>query len=200
LTFTCDVGIEIAGCDIVEKATGSSKAIYGMLGKIKPLSFPRDYDEFLSDEKNRRLLAAYREGMNATNVFYQALTFAKVIEGMTKTIPRPDNSGAIDSRRRYMSTRIPAELSDLPVTSNEIVETFRPFLGKKFSWVREHFRPLVRNAIAHLDPDEDTLDIDRIKDVQTCERAVPVLRYIARSLLLQVFEDWSNKATQHGST
>ncbi|PYL02226.1 MAG: hypothetical protein DME32_07030, partial [Verrucomicrobia bacterium] len=136
LTFTCDVGIEIAGCDIVEKATGSSKAIYGMLGKIKPLSLPRDYDEFLSDEKNRRLLAAYREGMNATNVFYQALTFAKVIEGMTKTIPRPDNSGAIDSRRRYMSTRIPAELSDLPVTSNEIVETFRPFLGKKFSWVR----------------------------------------------------------------
>jgi len=107
-----------------------------MLGKIKPLSLPRDYDEFLSDEKNRRLLAAYREGMNATNVFYQALTFAKVIEGMTKIIPRPDNSGAIDSRRRYMSTRIPAELSDLPVTSNEIVETFRPFLGKKFSWVR----------------------------------------------------------------
>jgi hypothetical protein len=33
------------------------------------------------------------------------------------------------------------------------------------------------------DPTQEVLDIDRFEDLQVCERAVPVLRHIARTLI-----------------
>ena len=78
---------------------------------------------------------------------------------------------------------MPAQLDEIPIVVDSILESFRPFLGRKFSSIVDHFRPLVRNAIAHLDPAQDVLDIDRFQDVQACERAVPILRYIARTLI-----------------
>ena len=62
-------------------------------------------------------------------------------------------------------------------------EAFRPYLGRKFSWAIEQFRGLMRNAIAHLNPEDDVLDIDRFDDVMLCQNAVPVLQYMTRRML-----------------
>jgi hypothetical protein len=181
LTFTCDAGIEIAGYEITERSTGMCKATFGMVGKTKLFALPEGYEELVSTDPARRLLAAYREGMTATNVFYQALSFSKVVEGMSKFRSPSAPSG------RFRSLRIPNDAANIPITDELILPLFLPFLGKKFSWVREHFRPLVRNAIAHLDPEQQVLDVDRFEDVAACGRAVPILRYLARCVLADYF-------------
>ena len=181
LTFTCDVGIEIAGYEITERSTGMCKATFGMVGKTKLFALPARYEELVSTNLACRLLAAYREGMTATNVFYQALSFSKVVEGLSKF------RSSSTASRRFSSLRIPNDAAEIPITDELILPHFLPFLGKKFSWVREHFRPLVRNAIAHLDPEQQVLDVDRFEDVAACGRAVPILRYLARCLLADYF-------------
>jgi len=174
LSFTSDVGIEIAGYQIIELVTQSLMCSWGAMGEVKSMTIPSGYERFISNKTTRRLLAAYREGMNAGNVFYQALSFSKVIEGMSNVLAR-------DPVRKAL--RFPTDMEDLKLKGDQIPELFARFLGKKFSWAREYFRPLIRNAIAHLDPSSDTLDIDHFADVNVCERAIPVLRYMARSLL-----------------
>jgi hypothetical protein len=184
LSYSGDVAVELAGYEIVEEQTGTRKAVFGMLGKIKPVSFADDTGTTVSDETHRRLFAAYREGMNATNVFYQALSFSKAIEGCYRMRDAKNraakSSGGAPLRP---SLELPAELGMIPVEDDNVRQYFRPFLGRKFSFIVDQFRPLIRNAIAHLDPTQDVLDIDRFEDVQACERTVPVLRYMARTLI-----------------
>ena len=172
-TFTSDVGIEIAGYEITERQTGSVKGVRRMLGKTKPFSLPEGYERFSSNETVRRLLAAYRDGMNSTNPFYQALSFSKVIEGMSKLFAQGS------SPREPL--RFPADIKAIKISPDQTRELFRPFLGKKFGRVRDHFRPVIRHAIAHLDPFSTILDIDHFEDVATCENAIPVLRFMAKS-------------------
>jgi hypothetical protein len=175
LTFTCDVGIEIAGYEITERETKSVNGVRGMVGKIKPFSLPAEYERFTSNETARRLLAAYREAMNSTNVFYQALSYSKVIEGMTPLL-------AGDRTRKAL--KFPDDIAAFPVPA----DVFRRFLGKKFNSARDYFRPVIRNAIAHLDPSKAVLDIDHFDDVKTCEEAIPVLRYMGRALISDYFK------------
>jgi len=183
-SYSSDVAIEITGYEIVEEDTGTRKASFGMLGKMKPFRIGDDIGTTASDDKYRRLFAAYREGMNATNVFYQALSFSKVIEGCHR-MREDKNTAAKNSGGLLLSPSLemPSELRKIPIEDDSIRELFRPFLGRKVSFVVNQFRPLVRNAIAHLDPTQEVLDIDHFEDVQTCERTIPVLRYIARTLI-----------------
>src|SRR5207237_358478 len=124
--------------------TKSVNGVRGMVGKIKPFSLPVEYERFTSNETARRLLASYREGMNSTNAFYQALSFSKVIEGISLL-------RAGDQTRKPL--KFPDDLAALPASA----DVFRRFLGKKFNWARDYFRPVIRNAIAHLDPTKTTL-------------------------------------------
>ncbi len=184
LSYTTDVAVEITGYEIVEESTGTRKAVFGMIGKMKILTIGSGIASIVSHDSYRHLFAAYREGMNATNVFYQALSFSKVIEGCRKLRERKNAEANNSGRRPFTpSLAMPAQLDEIPIVLDSILESFRPFLGRKFSSIVDHFRPLVRNAIAHLDPAQDVLDIDRFQDVQACERAVPILRYIARTLI-----------------
>ena len=184
LSYSSDVAIEITGYEVVEESTGTRKAVFGMLGKMKKFAIGDSRGSLVSDDKYRRLFDAYREGMNATNVFYQALSFSKAIEACHK-LRDHKNTQAKNSGERpfHPSLEMPSELSQIPVEDNLIRDFFTPFLGRKFSYIVDHFRPLVRNAIAHLDPTQEVLDIDHFEDLQACERAVPVLRHIARALI-----------------
>jgi hypothetical protein len=151
---------------------------------MKILAIGSGIGSIVSHDSYRRLFAAYREGMNATNVFYQALSFSKVIEACRKLRERKNAEAKNSGRRPFtQSLAMPAKLGEIPILVDSIRESFRPFLGRKFSSIIDHFRPLVRNAIAHLDPTQDVLDIDRFQDVQACERAAPILRYIAHTLI-----------------
>ena len=179
LCFSHDVAIDVSGYDILEEATGSRLGTTGMVGKIKLLSLPTISIEATHEQAHRRLLAAYREGMNATNVLYQALNFSKVLEGCLKLHNEATARVEPEKARRELM-RIPASASQIPV-AQEFLEQFGPFLGWKFTRVLDHFRPMIRNAIAHLDPEQDVLDVDHFDDIQRCEKAIPVLRFMART-------------------
>jgi len=184
LSYDSDVAVEITGYEIVEESTDTRKAVFGMLGKMKIFTIDDAIGSLVSHNSYRHLFAAYREGMNATNVFYQALNFSKVIEGCRKLRERKNTEAKNSGRRPFTpSLAMPAQLDEIPIVLDSIRESFRPFLGRKFSSIVDHFRPLMRNAIAHLDPTQDVLDIDRFQDIQACERAIPILRYIARVLI-----------------
>ncbi len=50
--------------------------------------------------------------------------------------------------------------------------------------VLDTYRPLIRDAVAHLRHMDNILDADRFDDIDKCERAIVVIGYIARRLLL----------------
>ena len=81
LSYLNNVALNITGYEVLEESTVTLKALFGMIGKVKPFSAYGESSALVLDNNYRRLFAAYREGMNATNVFYQALSFSKVIEG-----------------------------------------------------------------------------------------------------------------------
>ncbi len=90
--------------------------------------------------------------------------------------------------------RMPDTESDCGSTDPLVLENFKPYLGKKFTWVLEQMRGLLRNAVAHLDPTGDSLIADKFEDVTKCEQALPVIKYISRVMLsneLQTDPDYS---------
>ncbi len=181
LSYTNNVAIETAGFEVVEINTGTLKGTWGMIGNTKVLMYSEDAGRIISDNNLQRLLSAYREGMNATNIFYQALSFSKVIEGCQKL----RGIKIRDAKRAKKpvvnpSLSIPANIEEIPDLDTREFDSFTPFLSQKFPEIKDHFRPIIRNAIAHLDPSQNILDIDRFEDVAKCTDAVPVLRYMAR--------------------
>lgn len=182
LSYSSDVAIDIAGYEVLEESTGTVKGVFGMVGNVKMVSVPDESGPLVSDNNYKRLFATYREGMNATNVFYQALSFYKAIEGC-KGMRKMKNARAKEAGTKQYTPllEMPKHLEELPAQNEK--EFFQPFLGQKFTAIVEHFRPLIRNAIAHLDPSKDVLDIDHFEDVAECEQAIPVLRYMAREFI-----------------
>ena len=77
---------------------------------------------------------------------------------------------------------MPTDLADLAVHT-WVKDSFQPYLGRKYTWILDQLRPLIRNAIAHLDPTGVSLVADRFEDVDRCERALPVVKYLARDML-----------------
>ncbi len=70
-----------------------------------------------------------------------------------------------------------------PLNDAGLGESLRPHAGRKFTAVLDDIRAMVRNAIAHLDPDGTPLIQDRWDDLQEVEQARPGLRWITRQLL-----------------
>lgn len=64
-------------------------------------------------------------------------------------------------------------------------DRFEPYLGKSFREVRDAFQDVIRNAVAHLTPGRELRVPDYMEDVEKCRETVPILRYIARELILQ---------------
>jgi hypothetical protein len=184
LSYSNDVAIDTAGYNIIEEDLGTIKGVWGMIGKVKMLSINEESGQFTIDDDFKRIFAAYREGMNATNVFYQALSFSKVIEGCTKLREHknkvPKSTGGKSNKQ---SLRMPKQIQEFRLSDTFISQSITPFLGQKYTTITEHFRPLIRNAIAHLDPSQDVLDIDHLEDISKCKKAIPVLRYMARTLI-----------------
>ena len=83
-----------------------------------------------------------------------------------------------------MLTNMPSTLDAFPNEPEWSKERFKPHLGKSFQEVREAHEDVIRHAIAHLTPGRDIRVLDYIADVEKCREAVPVLRYVARALIL----------------
>jgi hypothetical protein len=72
-------------------------------------------------------------------------------------------------------------------TTNErsrhaLTQAFSPYLGKKFTNLRDIFRENIRHAIAHLDLDGDPFAADSHDDVSKVYQSLPVMKHMARML------------------
>ena len=181
-SYEYDVALDLKFYEVVEEQALVQKMVFGLVGKAKPLDVNI---RGLSKPEFRVIFAAYREAVNATNVFYQLLCYYKVIEGVKKLrAKRREATLAAGAEYRESSNeRIPASEGDLGIANVYLREPFRPYLGQKFNRVLEQFRNLLRNAVAHLDPTGDSLVADDFEDVVQCERAVPVIRFVSRVML-----------------
>ncbi len=172
-SFEHDVAVDITAVELLEVATGSRRWNVKLLGMVKPaaaLAGP-------STPALRGLLAAYREGVSSLTVFYQVLAFFRIYESVKKLRAMRRSS----MRGLAAKERLPA---DERLLSDEWTrDSFRPYLGKKFTAVIDDLRDVLRHAIAHLDPEGDSVVADRYDDLARCEQVVPVLRYIARQML-----------------
>ena len=192
-SYLYDVALDIAGYLAMEERTDTQKWTLGLLGKEKVLNFNRTD---VSKPMYRTVFSAYREALNATNPFYQLLCFYKVIEGVKKlrTIRKEAILRAGNEYREPSDERIPDRESDCASPDSLILDHFKPYLGKKFTWVLDQMRGLLRNAVAHLNPEGDTLVADTFEDIAKCELAIPVIKYISRVMLrneLQTDPDYS---------
>jgi hypothetical protein len=180
-----DVGMDIAGYVIIEQTTGSQRVQVGLLGQVKLLADLRE--SFVSKPQFSEVFAAYREASNASNVFYGVLTYWRVIEGTYRL--RDARRAAVElagGTFRDPAERIPQSVASIvPASEAWLRASFAPHLGKKFTYVRDHYRPLLRNALAHLDPtgDRPALSPDRHADLIAAELALPILHHLARELL-----------------
>jgi hypothetical protein len=196
LSYKHDVGIEFHGWIVHETATGAFRIRAGVSGAGQHTTA----SEFMSKREYRTVLSAYREGLNAMNVFYQVLCFYKVIEGvLTIRSGRKRREGI--AFREPANERIPTGRSELGAETDEEGDSFDPYLGKSFGAVREKLRPVIRNAVAHLNPLGDeapsggerrprdranrqlSLVADVFHDLMLCETTLPVVKFMARIML-----------------
>lgn len=182
LSFKFDIPLDVIGFEVLEEKTSTTLYSYGLLGR--PTWFS-DLQEFSSQLEHTRFFSAYREALNSTNVFYQALSFYKVVEGVLANRVRrmrANNSFTKGDVGFLPAEVFPSAMAD--ISSDEMtVGEFNIHLAKSFKDVHEHYRDLIRNAIAHLSQLDGVIDADSYDDISTCERAIPVLRFMARRML-----------------
>lgn len=183
-----DVALDIAGYHVLEEQTQSHRVVVGLVGKTKIWDMNITNTAAMSEPKFRPLFAAYREGANASNPFYKLLCFYKVALG-AKALRDQRRKALLDAGGKYQEPQgeyIPDALENLETAYQESHDVFRPYLGQKFTKVLNQLRGSLRNAIAHLDPTSATgnsLSADTFDDIIMCEQALPVMRYISRTML-----------------
>lgn len=177
-----DVAITVSAVQIVEMATQAHSFSLMVVGAIKAFADTAG----ISEPEHRVLLSAYRDGVSSTEPLWQALSFFRVAEGVqalrNARIARLVASGAIPNEP---SERVQEDLSSIGAPNDVgLADSLLPFVGQKFTRVLDDIRPTLRNAIAHMSPDDGSALVqDRWEDLQRIERALPGLRWIARQML-----------------
>ncbi|MDE1183579.1 methylamine utilization protein MauJ [Paraburkholderia sp.] len=178
-SFRHDSAIDVSGYQIREKASHVLLASFGIVGapQVLDINFGGP-----STPERRALLAAYREGTNATNPFYQFLSFFKVVEGVHKLrTHRRKKHGKNGPTNAEVVERFPTEVAEFPDVLSNVATRLA---GKRFNAVIDDMRATVRNALAHLNPLESHLVADKYGDIKQCSQRIPVLRFVARKMLL----------------
>ncbi len=184
LSFKADVPIDVLAAEIEEDSTEVRCWIYKSQGQIVNLSRgPTDAISLSGVTHEVQLLqAAYREAMNATNPFYQFLCFWKVVEACRVYRKRNQRQHKAGAASPAYEERIPASMGGSDIHRDD-VNFFQDYLNWTFDDVRDSMEDTLRNAVAHLVPDVLLLNPDEPDDVSHCERALPVIKYIARKTL-----------------
>jgi len=186
LSYHGDVAVDVKACEICENNTETRHWTLNALGDTRHITWtpPSDLNITSINSKLRKLQAAYREGMNAVNPFYKFLCFWKVVEGCHAY--RKQRERRL-KRSSIVISPLPAERVPSVVAGSDIyldeAEFFLAYLGEEFSEVRKTMKDILRNAIGHLTPGRVVLDPDDYDDVGRCEKAIPVIKYIARTTL-----------------
>jgi hypothetical protein len=139
----------------------------------------------VSNPEHQALLSAHREGISSTEPLWQVLSLFRVAEGVLQ-MRNVRRAAAIAAGQvsTEPSERVPEAVNSLgPANDLGLADSLRPYAGRKFTAVFDSLRSILRNAIAHLDPDSSPLSQDRWDDLDKVEQALPGLRWIARQLL-----------------
>jgi hypothetical protein len=181
-SFIYDVAIDIGGWRVTEERTGCAKFAFGSVGKVQAFDRPNAVN---SIKPYAPLFAAYREGMNATNPFYQALSFYKVTEGVAAERKRRARGakGATWAELNSAEEKFPHSLDELKNVDPLELEFFQDYLGMTFETARTRMSAVIRHAIAHLAKFDEVLDADTFDDQEKCNAAIPVLRYMASAMI-----------------
>ena len=184
--YEADVAIGITGTLLRESATQIRRGGALMVGQVRQA--PQNWVPPSSPEL-RTFLSVYREGLNASSSFYQALSFFKVVEGVStfdrKRSREAQRQGGENGKEILNRKAIPHSLGDFEDPSEWERKMFQPYLGKTFEEVKTSVEDAIRNAIAHLTPGREIRVADYFQDVGKCRDAVPVLRYLARELIAE---------------
>jgi hypothetical protein len=188
LSFRYDIPAEVVAWRLTEEKTGSVSFAMKALGKQKLVDPAMALH---TTPATRELLSTWREAVNAATPMGQALGFYKIIERVHKY--RVERELATrDTERHYIPPRerMPASVQEVAADYENASDTFTPYIGMKFGRVwNEELRERIRNAVAHLREDAPSLTADRSADMQTCRETVPVLHYIARTMLQAEISD-----------
>jgi hypothetical protein len=179
-----DTAIEISAYEVIEEVTGLIHISLGIVGQGKVLQVGIEDPGMSMMEKYRSIFAIYREAANSTNCFHKVLCLYKVVEAVGKLRTSRRNSLIVSGNvPTDAEQRIPNTLEEIP--HHDLIEkhAFKAFLGKKFTFVIDHYRKFIRNAVAHLDPESESLSGDRFLDITKCMEAIPVIKYMAREML-----------------
>jgi hypothetical protein len=176
--------IEVKALRLEEEATEIRQwtvtSIGGVVHKVTWNQLP-DLNLTMLPEGLRIAFANFREGLNSFNVFYKFLCFFKVAKYCLDRIKH-------DARKQKTKPSTPMMPTDLSGVEEEDAIHFRPYIGKSYAWLIEAFDPVLRDAIAHITPGLKSVSPDNLQDFSRCAEAVPVVRFIARDLLVQRFK------------
>lgn len=180
--FQHDIAITTSAIQIVEKETGASQVALNVIGAVKHFSDR----EGAGIEDSRVVLSAYREALSATDVPYKALCYFKAIEG--SYILRNRRKSDLLSQGKGFSD--PSEIMDgslinilNPRGKMMLEREIAPYIGIKFTRLRDQFKKDIRHAIAHLDLDGNHLAADKYEDLLKVEQALPAMHLMARVLI-----------------
>lgn len=181
----CAIGIDIIR--LTEVKTGSQRYDFWIIGRGMSIALNTRADVLRASygTETAALLSSYREGLNSLNVFWKFLSFWKVAEGVQ--LLRGRRTIAAQRKKLAPEKRPPERIPD---TANELhlddeeADVFKSYFGLKFNRVLDTLRESHRNAVAHLDPDRDLFAVDNARDTGLVTDGVPVIRYIARRMLV----------------
>lgn len=179
-SFAYTVAIDVKGYKVTEERTESRKWVFNALGRAKEFNLNAD---LVSIPKFRRVLSAYREAQNSSNSFYKVICFFNTLEGLYKIRAQRLQSDRDSSRpSRDPGERMERNIQAIRIGDDDR-EPFEPYLGLRFTRIRDRLRSTLRNAVAHLDPEGDSLVADEFEDLAVCSRALPVLKYMCDVIL-----------------
>jgi hypothetical protein len=182
IAFEADTPVEVTATLLTEQATQTRQIGATLVGAVQPAPEIAG----TTTPELRMFLATYREGLNANSPLYQALSFFKIVEGITKfhtsRVRTAKKRGAVEPADP-MARRIPAERKDLVGMTDWARDLFTPHLGSNFGDIRDAVEDTIRNAVAHISPGMDLRIADYAADIRACRDITPVLRYIARDLI-----------------
>lgn len=209
ISASLDVPVNVYQTEVVELRTntrritarGPFKEVVGWIPPVDDASV-----------EQQKYVSLYREALNSTSSNYSFLCFYRIVEGLRHH--RETTRAAVVKAARQkgekppaqLSERIPSEVADqrewlnslysMPQAWDEegLKAVFIPeIVGKKLSHVIDKGQTLhvLRNKISHavLESDKPVISIDNSLDVAEVEKWLPVVKFIARYLLLEEFPD-----------
>lgn len=176
LAFVNSVPVEFSGYEVLELQTNVRVYAFGMIGEERALDFSRPlmYVAHLAPA-----MSAFREGLGSTSPFYQFLSFYRALESVHHMRTNRNSKLPKSERRSHEETFPMPELAD----GEQLDGVMKQVAGKRFKAIKEKMRPVMRNAVAHMDPEQAVKIVDRFEDLEQILEWLPIVRYMAKRQL-----------------